>query len=157
MIPERCRMIYFVEAENGLIKIGSSKWPEQRARSICGASPVKARLIITFQGGMRAEFAAHRQYRESRAWNEWFHCTGALAEFVAENRGLGVEHILDWAEIAFYDRKVSPASLEARARQSKIMRAKWADPKVRASLLQMAARTRARNKSATAPIEAVSA
>lgn len=139
--------VYFIEAENGLIKIGVSVNPAKRARDILSISPIKVRLIIAYPGDGRDERAAHQRYRQSRAWNEWFHCTDELAIFVERERGLGVKHILDWPEISFL-----AAFEERRARskalKSEAMKRTWKHPKRRAEWLEAMARGRARVRAA---------
>lgn len=119
---EKC-FVYVVEAENGLIKIGASAKPIERARGICANSPIKCRLIISIAGIREDEQKIHAQFLEHRAWSEWFRKEGAVRQFVDEHRGQGVERIVEWAELDF-------ASSKDRHRAA--LRKAWARPGKRA-------------------------
>lgn len=99
--------IYAIEAENGLVKIGRTNNPQQRAKSVFAGSPVKTRLIIAIPGLRRHEGELHRLFRTHCEWYEWFRIEGAVRRFVEEHRGRGVGPIPEWSDIC-------PAEIRSR-------------------------------------------
>lgn len=67
--------VYFAELD-GLIKIGYSASPSQRARSL------KARLLAVMPGGRRMERVMHGIFEEYRSHGEWFHPGTRLVVFM---------------------------------------------------------------------------
>jgi len=67
------RHVYVVEAENGLIKIGSAFDIELRFDQLHCASPVPLRLAWWhLNGGIKLERWLHQHYRHRRSHGEWF-------------------------------------------------------------------------------------
>lgn len=66
------RFIYFVQAENGPIKIGVASNLEKRIGNLRGSSPVKLTLLFATHGGATAEANLHHRFREHRLHGEWF-------------------------------------------------------------------------------------
>ena len=124
------RFIYLVEAQNGLVKIGSSRSPHGRLLTIRLYCPVLVRLIAAWPAEHGAELALHALFREQRSHKEWFRIEGSLASFVAERRGDGVASIPAWSELTYSVDKCGTSRLNAE--RSKTAKARWADPEWRA-------------------------
>jgi hypothetical protein len=69
--PEK-PVVYFVQAENGLIKIGSTKRMADRLQSLCNGSPIALILLATVKGDRTFEFALHIKFAAHRQHGEWF-------------------------------------------------------------------------------------
>ena len=65
-------VVYFVQAENGRIKIGNTKYLETRLAIMRGQSPITIELLATVKGGRREEFAYHARFAAYRLHGEWF-------------------------------------------------------------------------------------
>ncbi len=117
-------MMYLVESQMGLVKIGYSVTPEARTASIQAFSPSLCRLIAKWPAERKAEYLYHRRFASVRAHSEWFSVAGEFADFVAEMRGVGVDSIPDWDALGIRIGDPSPG-FSARAK------AKWADPEWR--------------------------
>lgn len=123
------RFVYVIEAENGRIKIGSANSPLDRLATIRTHSPVQVRLIAQWEGGFGVEFELHTRFSAHRSHNEWFRVEGAVAAFVGEITGHGLDRVECWHETAWEAREVRLV----RSRQSQAQKIKqiWADPLVR--------------------------
>lgn len=157
----RARFVYLVEAENGMVKIGSSDRPVCRARLIASGNAAKTRLISFFRGDRADERALHKRFDDFRTWGEWFEVVGDLREYVESRRGLGVTHIPDWTAIS-REARIARQKDEARRVGIKV-KARWSDPERRkiwqAALIHgrtsaRASRIRASIRPAPAPAEA---
>lgn len=134
--------IYLIEAENGRVKIGSSNDPAFRANSIAGASPIPVRLIAQWPGSKGDEFELHKRFSAFRVHREWFRPDGELSTFVYVNRGVGVDAIPLWDEVA-----ISQSCPDAKRRkQSEAHKRNWADPEHRARRLEDLAWNRQRSR-----------
>lgn len=69
---------YFIGGDKGFIKIGWSKWPEDRLASIYTCSPIPLRIMATRGGGLHREQAYHAQFHHLRQHGEWFKRSSAL-------------------------------------------------------------------------------
>lgn len=125
MIGSPNSLVYMIEAENGMIKIGVSNSPEKRARAILSASPVKTRLIAVFPGAFREELRMHKRFENCRAWGEWFYPYGDFLAFVEQHRWNSVP-VIEWESIRHL-----PTILETRAKRSASMKAAWNVPGAR--------------------------
>jgi len=87
--PERGldeRPVYFVQASNGLVKIGVSGSPENRLRTLQTMSPVPLRLLLVLQGGgAHREAELHEQFAEHRSHGEWFRPAPELLAFIKDH------------------------------------------------------------------------
>jgi hypothetical protein len=90
--------IYVVESITGVVKIGCSYNPEERAKRIAAESCAPARLIAKWPGVIPEEIALHKRFIEHHSHNEWFHLRGDVAAFIEPRRGLGVV-VSTWAEV----------------------------------------------------------
>lgn len=117
--------VYVVEAQNGLIKIGCSRVPENRAATMSAHSPVLIRLIAKWPGSQAGERELHERFADYRHHNEWFSLVGPVAEFASEVRGKGVE-IPSWDSLMFLAEGERKSQRSERA--SRKARERWADP-----------------------------
>jgi len=74
--------IYFIESENGFIKIGISRDVEKRFKSLQGACPVKLSLLKFFIGNRELEQLIHEKFRHLRIRGEWFRKDPELDHFI---------------------------------------------------------------------------
>lgn len=67
------RAVYFIQADNGFIKIGVAKNPRARLRTLQAMSPVRLRLVLVLPGiGAKGEAELHERFAEHRSHGEWF-------------------------------------------------------------------------------------
>lgn len=118
------KSIYAVEAQNGMLKIGVSASPKSRAAAIHAHSPIPCRLIATWPGTTKEEFALHRRFAAYRGHSEWFRIEGDLAEFVREVFGRGLDEVECWGGPDPLDREEKRRLLSAK--QSAAIKAAWA-------------------------------
>lgn len=127
--PTPQRMIYVIEAENGLFKIGSSRVPQQRFAQVAAHSPCKVRLVAIWAGAPRAEQQIHQDLDPYRSHHEWFRKEGAALVFFQQKLGVGITALPAWA---YSDRPTMPGRW---AVLSEIARKRWAEPEYRARML----------------------
>ncbi len=66
-------MIYFIRnEETNKIKIGYSKDPEERLRTLQTGSSGKLTLLLAIEGTQQDETAWHDRFADARIQNEWF-------------------------------------------------------------------------------------
>lgn len=65
-------LLYFIRADNGLMKIGRTKNLPRRLRDLQAASPLRLNVILVLAGSSEIEAAWHRGYAEHRRHGEWF-------------------------------------------------------------------------------------
>ncbi len=87
-------MIYFIKAENGRVKIGYSKAPDQRLQRLQQNSPVSLSLEAYAEGNRSVESALHRRFKSQRLHGEWFDLSSELASLVQQVRDSNNAHIL---------------------------------------------------------------
>lgn len=121
--------VYLIETALGQIKIGCSRWPEQRLQTFVANSPCPLRLIAKWPGEQTDERKLHQRFVAQRWHNEWFRYEGDIVAFVEQKRGVGVESIPEWDALTF------AASSERRQRSRALAgekrKAVWADPEFR--------------------------
>src|SRR6185437_7936604 len=82
-VPERFQsesVVYFLGADNGLVKIGfASNWNERLGKLCCG-SPVPLIALAIFRGGRSEEREYHLRFKKWRHHGEWFELTDELEE-----------------------------------------------------------------------------
>lgn len=71
--------VYFVEAENGLVKIGYSANVAIRLRALLTTSATPLKLLGWLPGGTDLERDLHDRLADSRSHGEWFHQTPEVA------------------------------------------------------------------------------
>lgn len=77
------RSVYFIQATDGLIKIGVAGSPEDRLRTLQTMSPVPLKLRLVLPGGgAQREAELHERFREHRSHGEWFRPASDLISFM---------------------------------------------------------------------------
>jgi len=79
--PPEC-FVYFIESDNGMVKIGSSVDPETRLRALQTGSPCVLRLLFVEPGGSARERELHARFDACRRHGEWFEPDEALKEYM---------------------------------------------------------------------------
>ena len=89
----KSKQIYFLRPTQmeGPIKIGCSRWPEQRLWSLAKWSPVPLELLANADGDHTLERALHRLFAADRSHKEWFRTSRALVA--------GIDAVRDGAPI----------------------------------------------------------
>lgn len=65
--------VYFIQADKGdEIKIGWSKDPMKRLRTLQTAATKELHLLATMEGGMNLEYEIHQRFANHRTVGEWF-------------------------------------------------------------------------------------
>lgn len=83
---QRQHYIYFVQSEDGFIKIGCSQNVKSRFRTIQGDNHMKIKLIGKMKGGYDLEAKLHRKFKKFRKRGEWFHPAPELIGYIASNK-----------------------------------------------------------------------
>jgi len=76
--------VYFVQAGNGLIKIGMSLNVNSRIKALQQASPLKLSLLKTIDGGRKMEASLHKTFKHLRSHGEWFFPQQDLITFIGK-------------------------------------------------------------------------
>lgn len=76
------KRIYFVRpvGQDGPIKIGCSRWPDNRLLEIAKWSPVPLELIAAAPGDHTLERRLHRKFSKQRSHKEWFLASADLVD-----------------------------------------------------------------------------
>ena len=65
--------VYLIEAVgHNMVKIGHSKDPDSRLKSLSSASPFGLQLLAKIPGGKSREMELHKRFSQYRAKGEWF-------------------------------------------------------------------------------------
>ena len=78
-------MVYFVQSENGSIKIGYAKNPLNRLSGLQTSSSEKLSLLGVISGGMEVENTLHDRFKTEKIRGEWFKPSKSLLDFISEN------------------------------------------------------------------------
>lgn len=70
--PPKKHVVYFVQADCGPIKIGTTGNIEWRLKTLEGQSPVPVKLLATTSGQRLDEYAYHARFAAHRLHGEWF-------------------------------------------------------------------------------------
>lgn len=74
-------VVYFIGADHGPIKIGSSKFLEARLAELRAVNPYRLSVLASCAGGIAEEFTYHKRFAQYRLHNEWFErCPEIFAE-----------------------------------------------------------------------------
>jgi hypothetical protein len=101
----RLGYVYFVQGENGLIKIGhTGAHPDYRIASLRAQSPVGIKTLRVLRGDMDAERRCHEMFAWARQHGEWFRPMAELLLFIKKHTkpwpkpsGVPVE-LISWGE-----------------------------------------------------------
>lgn len=72
--------VYFLGAENGLVKIGFASDYSMRISQLCCSSPVPLFPLAATRGGRVEEREYHRRFKDYRQHGEWFFLTDEIEE-----------------------------------------------------------------------------
>ncbi len=76
-------MVYFIlNKEVNHIKIGYSKNPKQRLKTLQTSSSHKLELIYSIEGDITIERFLHKQFKNSHIYNEWFYYDDKIIDFI---------------------------------------------------------------------------
>ena len=75
------KYVYFISGA-GLIKIGSSEYPEFRLEELQRHSPVHLCLLAKCKGGSKLEAELHKRFVSDRCRGEWFAPSKELQEII---------------------------------------------------------------------------
>lgn len=79
--------VYFIQAENGAIKVGIAYHPQARLETLQTGSPLRLTLIgVIPNGGQALESEIHRRFSSDGLHGEWFHPSTVLFEFINHYR-----------------------------------------------------------------------
>lgn len=81
-LPSQVGSIYFIAADNGLVKIGFSRDVQQRMESLQTMSPAPIQLMGTMPGTVTDERRIHARFAHLRSHGEWFWSNGELLTFI---------------------------------------------------------------------------
>jgi T5orf172 domain len=81
---ERLPVVYVIQAEGGLLKIGTSKSFGARFRGLSLMSPVKLEIVALFNGTSKDERAFHKHFARHRHHGEWFEPALEILEWAKE-------------------------------------------------------------------------
>lgn len=126
------KRVYVLESQIGTIKVGCSRWPEQRAELVCSHSPCPVRLVAILAGGHAIELAIHQKLSACLSHNEWFKVEGEAARFLGSVFGEGVAIVRPWG--AFSPTSRAERLADSNARKAAAAKARWADPEYRARI-----------------------
>lgn len=142
---------YLIEAQNGLVKLGCSQYPNERLGACRTHSPILCRMIAIWPGNFLDESRLHKTYIAHRNHSEWFRLEGEFAAFVDSMRGQGVDAIDEWDSLIYHSMTRREYGKQKRSLAHK---KNWADPKWRAErmewIAEQARRRRAEKAGASA-------
>lgn len=82
--------IYFIQSGHGPVKIGLSRDPKWRMKTLQIGNPEKLELVAAMPGSRRDEQALHKRFEASHIHSEWFRLTQELEDLIAS---LGVPNL----------------------------------------------------------------
>ena len=85
LLYNRKTYIYFIQSEDGFIKIGCTQTLKKRIKAIQACNALKIKLIGKMKGGYDLESELHLKFKRYRKRGEWFHPVPELLEYIAEN------------------------------------------------------------------------
>ena len=78
--------VYFVQNEDGYIKIGTTRHLKSRLVRMQIDNCMKIKLIGKIKGGRELESNLHRKFKPYRKRGEWFEGSPELLEYIANNK-----------------------------------------------------------------------
>lgn len=103
LLPSRNKnpIVYFVQAGEGLIKIGYTGDFEKRFDILRTGSPYRLKVLLTLGGKHEHEQALHNIFWLARAHGEWFYPIRALVNAIAHLKAGGaLEEVLQTEDLA---------------------------------------------------------
>jgi len=94
-MKSKSNRIYFIQAPNGLFKIGKSNNPKSRLKHLQIGSPVPLKLRVTIEGGLYLEHILHIYFKHLRKHGEWFRPDYELKQFLNNKKRITMSGILE--------------------------------------------------------------
>lgn len=79
-------LVYFVQSDDGRIKVGCARRPSQRLKTLQTGSSQGLRLVGLMRGGRDLERHLHVLFAKSRVAGEWFHPHPFILEAIRQVR-----------------------------------------------------------------------
>jgi hypothetical protein len=99
--------IYFIQAgNNGPIKIGFSRNPQNRLIALSEYSPFPLRMVAQIEGTFGDEGKLHKRFSQYKIKGEWFHPSGELLEYV---KTIPYNQVVDICDPAFIAKRKQEA------------------------------------------------
>ena len=86
IIVLRMSSVYFVQANDGHIKIGLARDVQKRLASLQTAHAHELVLLVAIEGTFRLEQSLHRKFAHLRLRGEWFRPEPELLELIAQSK-----------------------------------------------------------------------
>ncbi len=80
----KSNILYFIQAENGLIKIGVCFDAALRFSQLSRISPIKLTLLGSIPGNLSKEKEIHTKFKNLNSHGEWFRPDKELLGFIKE-------------------------------------------------------------------------
>ena len=81
-------MIYFIGQGDDYVKIGYTKGSvAHRLTSIQTGNPHELKLLLTLEGGRKAEYSYHSTFAPYHVRGEWYHLSKEIAAFIKQWSG----------------------------------------------------------------------
>ena len=91
----KSNQIYFVQATNGLVKIGKSNAPGKRVKELQIGSPLELKIKRVISGGLYLESILHLYFKHLHKHGEWFKPDTELSLFINGKRNISISVIID--------------------------------------------------------------
>lgn len=101
-------VVYFIQADNGLVKIGVSANLESRLATLQAMSPIPLTLCAWMHGGFSLEQTLHDRFADCHSHGEWFKPNRDLEAYIKGVSNTGATHPLE-------RRPPAPPAVSARA------------------------------------------
>ena len=75
---DECRVVYFIGAANGMVKIGFASDFNMRLSQLVCSSPIPLHPLAIHSGGRPEERSYHDRFAASRHHGEWFYLTDEI-------------------------------------------------------------------------------
>lgn len=82
----RASWVYFIRpvGQDGPVKIGWSRLPEDRLRALMVRSPFPLEIVARIEGDLRTEGGFHALFRDQHSHGEWFHASDELTNVIGQ-------------------------------------------------------------------------
>lgn len=77
------KTVYFVRVHH-FVKIGVTRNLDNRLASLQSTCPYKIHLLLALDGTRQLEQQLHERFNSSLRWNEWFHYTKEIRDFIRQ-------------------------------------------------------------------------
>jgi len=88
--------LYFIQSNEGCIKIGRSIDPSERLKTLQTGNAHKLRLLLVLEGKGYMEFILHEKLRRYRLTGEWFRLDGLASLPVWIYEQFDLDKVNEW-------------------------------------------------------------